>query len=89
MLRYIKLESGGDKRASLCRKTTSRVEGVARQTALFAQSAVLSTQSLFYLTPETAVLMVIAAFDFSNAFCHGNTQYEKSPHSYQSPSFSP
>jgi len=35
------------------RKTTSHVEGVGRQAEFFAQSSVLSTQSLFFLTPET------------------------------------
>jgi hypothetical protein len=33
------------------RKTTSRVEGVGRRAAFFAQSSVLSTQS-YVLTPE-------------------------------------
>ncbi|MDH3877579.1 MAG: hypothetical protein OET18_07040 [Desulfobacterales bacterium] len=35
------------------RKPTLHVEMVGRQAGFFAQSPVLSTQSLFFLTPET------------------------------------
>jgi hypothetical protein len=66
VLRDIELEGGGNKCASPSRKTTTQglwatilaekrqviLKG-GRHTALFAQSSVLSTQSLFFLIPET------------------------------------